>query len=93
MFYAMANQVLDTDIHIPFFVRGPGVAKDGLVDVVTTHTDVSSTLLEIAGVSKQLDGVAIPLKESQDSESRHEHATIEYWGAVRGDDKSLDSIY
>ncbi|KAF7557311.1 hypothetical protein G7Z17_g832 [Cylindrodendrum hubeiense] len=72
----------DTDIHIPFFVRGPGIARRGTVDVVTTHTDVSSTILEIAGVQKELDGVAIPLEISRDDTARHEHVGIEYWGAA-----------
>ncbi|KAF7523244.1 hypothetical protein G7054_g11829 [Neopestalotiopsis clavispora] len=71
----------DTDIHIPFFVRGPGVPRGEVVDAVTTHTDASSTLLKIAGVSKTLDGVAMPLHMTGDDlSSRHEHATIEYWG-------------
>jgi arylsulfatase A-like enzyme len=76
------TRVADTDIHIPFFVRGPGVDEGSVLDAVTTHTDVSSTLLKIAGVGQtDLDGVAMPLGASLDSE-RHEHATIEYWGAV-----------
>ncbi|KIW33605.1 uncharacterized protein PV07_00441 [Cladophialophora immunda] len=79
----------DTDIHIPFYLRGPGIDAGGVVDVITTHTDVSSTLLQIAGASKQLDGTAIPLGRSpsgqdweldEDPPRRHEHATIEYWG-------------
>ncbi|KPM35927.1 Arylsulfatase [Neonectria ditissima] len=70
----------DTDIHIPFFVRGPGISRGGKVDIVTTHTDVSSTLLEIAGVKKQLDGTAMPLKPTVDLTVRSEHASIEYWG-------------
>ena len=80
----------DTDIHIPFFVRGPGIERGGVVDSVTTHTDVSSTLLQIAGVgnTKQLDGTAIPLGQrnvdSEDGSRHHEHATIEYWGYVSG---------
>lgn len=81
----------DTDIHIPFYVRGPGIEEKGVVDVITTHTDVSSTLLQIAGVTKQLDGAAIPLGSGSEHEQaegeelprRREHATIEYWGAVR----------
>ncbi|KAI4601673.1 hypothetical protein KJ359_011804 [Pestalotiopsis sp. 9143b] len=71
----------DTDVHIPFFVRGPGVPRGEIIDAITTHTDVSSTLLKIAGISKTLDGVAMPLDHlADDISSRHEHATIEYWG-------------
>ncbi|KAI8665134.1 Arylsulfatase [Fusarium sp. Ph1] len=72
----------DTDIHIPFFVRGPGVPAGGSVDVVTTHTDVSSTLLQIAGVGKDTDGAIMPLGDPKIHAGRHEHAAIEYWGAA-----------
>lgn len=76
---------LDTDIHIPFYIRGPGIAPGNIIDIVTTHTDVSSTILRIAGVTKVLDGTAIPLSH-QDVDNtfvRAEHASIEYWGFVR----------
>ncbi|KAM0547520.1 hypothetical protein ACHAPJ_010393 [Fusarium lateritium] len=53
----------DTDIHIPFFVRGPGVPSGGSIDAVTTHTDVAATILKIAGVEKDSDGSSIPLNE------------------------------
>ncbi|CAG9983614.1 unnamed protein product [Clonostachys byssicola] len=73
----------DTDIHIPFFVRGPGIDEGSVLDAVTTHTDVSSTLLRIAGVEQSdLDGVAMPLGTASLDSKRHEHATIEYWGAA-----------
>ncbi|KAH8673257.1 alkaline-phosphatase-like protein [Ilyonectria robusta] len=70
----------DTDIHIPFFARGPGIPRGGVVNAVTTHTDVSSTLLEIAGIKKELDGIAMPLQVVGDDIDRYEHASIEYWG-------------
>jgi N-acetylglucosamine-6-sulfatase len=71
----------DTDIHIPFFVRGPGIQAKAHVDAVTTHTDVSSTLLQIAGIEKQLDGVAMPLTpQSPAAHQRHEHIAVEYFG-------------
>lgn len=50
--------------------------------MVTTHTDVSSTLLQIAGVDKDTDGAIMPLGGSTIHADRHEHAAIEYWGAV-----------
>lgn len=72
---------LDTDIHIPFVVRGPGIERGGQVDSVTSHTDVSSTILRIAGIEKQLDGAPIPLhSQSSGDIARHEHIAIEYWG-------------
>ncbi|CAJ2504950.1 Uu.00g123440.m01.CDS01 [Anthostomella pinea] len=51
-----AATVCDTDIHVPLFVRGPGVAAGAQFDSVTTHTDIAPTLLRIANADKQLDG-------------------------------------
>lgn len=73
---------LDTDIHIPFFVRGPDIAPGGSFDMITAHTDVAATVLQIAGVSREHDGAAIPLHSLDSGITRHEHASIEYWGAV-----------
>ncbi|KAM0324601.1 hypothetical protein ACHAQA_007989 [Verticillium albo-atrum] len=72
----------DTDIHIPFFVRGPGISAGESFNVVTTHTDVAATVLQIAGLSKELDGIALPLVASDSVVGRQEHAVIEYWGAA-----------
>lgn len=64
------------------YVRGPGIEHGGIIDAVTTHTDISSTLLQIAGVTKQLDGIPMPL-DAANGKVRREHASVEYWGAVR----------
>lgn len=74
--------LLDTDVHIPFFVRGPGIPRGQAVNTVTTHTDVAATVLNIAGLTRELDGVALPLGASDSDADRHEHAAIEYWGHV-----------
>ncbi|KAF5592017.1 arylsulfatase [Fusarium subglutinans] len=63
-----------------FVRRGPGVKEGGQIDVVTTHTDIASTILKLAGVSKQTDGEVMPLTESEQTDGRIEHAAIEYWG-------------
>lgn len=74
----------DTDIHIPMFARGPGIAAGGAIDTVTTHTDIAATFLKLAGVhDRQTDGEPMPLVESEESlmeRGRTEHAAIEYWG-------------
>ncbi|KAF5988741.1 putative arylsulfatase precursor [Fusarium bulbicola] len=67
----------DTDIHIPMFIRGPGVKEGGQIDVVTTHTDIASTILKLACVSKQTDGEVMPLTESEQTDGRIEHAAID----------------
>ena len=70
----------DTDIHIPMFVRGPGIVPGGQIDAVTTHTDVAPTILKLAGVTKELDGEAMPWSPTDQAVGKTEHAAIEYWG-------------
>ncbi|KAL1620837.1 hypothetical protein SLS56_009448 [Neofusicoccum ribis] len=54
---------VEEDVNVPFFVRGPGVARGAVVERVTTHTDVAPTLLELAGVPLRadFDGEPIPV--------------------------------
>ncbi|KAK4124278.1 Arylsulphatase [Parathielavia appendiculata] len=83
----------DEDIHVPLLVRGPGVPRGGVADVVTAHVDLAPTLLGIAtrdGGEKRVefDGLAIPLTEAEleeagDGRRRHqEHVTVEFWGTA-----------
>lgn len=72
----------ETDIHIPLVVRGPGVPAGHVSDAVTSHTDLSPTLLHIAGGSREdFDGLPIPLNQEEHSaKKRTEHINVEYWG-------------
>ncbi|KAL2268223.1 hypothetical protein VTJ83DRAFT_3069 [Remersonia thermophila] len=82
----------EEDINIPLIVRGPGVPKGEVSEVVTTHTDLAPTLLRIAGVDLGedggfdefgFDGAAVPLTRRDLDEAevgRHEHVTVEFWG-------------
>lgn len=75
----------ETDINIPLIVRGPGVPENATTQIVTSHTDLASTFLDIIGQPPRIDtdGAAIPLTAQgieEAKESRHEHAGIEYWG-------------
>ncbi|KAI1856113.1 hypothetical protein JX265_011828 [Neoarthrinium moseri] len=75
----------EEDINIPMIIRGPGVPKNAVTDIVTTHTDFAPTLLKIAGapLRDDFDGLAIPLTSyglEQATKSRHEHVTVEHWG-------------
>ncbi|PYH98424.1 Arylsulphatase [Aspergillus ellipticus CBS 707.79] len=74
----------EEDIRVPMFVRGPGVARGGEVDAVTTHIDVAPTLFRIAGLEAkaEFDGVAMPLtaEEIAADGQRGEHVNVEYWG-------------
>jgi len=74
----------ETDIHIPLIVRGPGVAAGRVSDAVTSHTDLSPTIMQLAGQTREdFDGQPIPLTEEDTTKpSRTEHINIEYWGKV-----------
>ncbi|VBB81242.1 Putative arylsulfatase [Podospora comata] len=75
----------EEDINIPLIIRGPGVAKGVVSEIVTTHVDLAPTILNIAGLPHRadFDGEAIPLsrKDIEDTvKTRHEHVTVEFWG-------------
>ena len=75
----------DTDIHISLIIRGPGVAKGHTTDLVSSHTDLAPTIMQLAGRTREdFDSSTIPLDEDDilgaESEDRQEHISIEYWG-------------
>ncbi|KAK1781470.1 alkaline-phosphatase-like protein [Copromyces sp. CBS 386.78] len=85
----------EEDINVPLIVRGPGVKKGSVAEVVTSHVDLASTVLKLAGAlggdddnkeeEYKLDGEAIPLTaedlaQAKEKGKRHEHVTVEYWG-------------
>ncbi|KAI0535384.1 arylsulfatase-like protein [Xylaria digitata] len=85
----------EEDINIPLIVRGPGVPQNFATDIVTTHTDLAPTLLQIAGapLRDDFDGLAIPLTRSgldQAKDERHEHVTVEYWGFASNEGQEFD---
>ncbi|KAK5944848.1 hypothetical protein PMZ80_002049 [Knufia obscura] len=58
----------ETDINVPMVVRGPGVGRGRITDVVSSHIDLAPTFLQLAGVDivglelrYGLDGAGIPL--------------------------------
>lgn len=72
----------ETDIHIPLVIRGPGVPAGQVAGVVSSHTDLTPTILKLAGADRDdLDGFPIPLtaKELANPESG-EHVNVEFWG-------------
>ncbi|GAP82336.2 putative arylsulfatase [Rosellinia necatrix] len=85
----------EEDINIPLIIRGPGVPKGFITDIVTTHTDLAPTLLQIAGapIRDDFDGLAIPLTQAdlnQARDERHEHVTVEHWGFASNEGQVLD---
>ncbi|TKX18997.1 sulfatase-like protein 5 [Elsinoe australis] len=54
---------IEEDINVPFFIRGPGIAKNLTVKYPTAHIDIAPTLYEIAGIPQRadFDGAAMPI--------------------------------
>ena len=75
---------VEEDYNIPFFVRGPGVAKGKTVSYPTTHTDIVPTLFELAGIPlhDDFDGEPIPVttKMQRQAPRKTEHVNLEFWG-------------
>lgn len=59
----------EEDLNIPMVVRGPGIPRGAVSDLITSHADLAPTFLEIAGASVPndyvLDGQPMPLISSQ----------------------------
>lgn len=75
----------EEDINIPLIIRGPGVPRGKVTNVVSAHHDLAPTFLKIAGAEPRadFDGLPIPLtkKEIKHAESKgHEHVNVEFWG-------------
>jgi arylsulfatase A-like enzyme len=82
----------EEDVNVPLIIRGPGIAKNVTSNLVTTHTDLSPTILSLIGEAPRpdFDGVAIPVTQegiAAASSSWHEHVNIEYWGFAVGEGK------
>ncbi len=84
----------------PLIVRGPGVPEGLVTDIVTTHTDLAPTILNLIGapLRADFDGEPIPLSKSglaEAAKSRHEHVTVEFWGFAgsEGGDFGLDRFW
>jgi arylsulfatase A-like enzyme len=71
----------ETDVHIPLVVRGPNVPIGHVSTAITSHTDLASTIMQIAGSTlHNTDGLPIPLTREHESHAKTEHVTAEFWG-------------
>jgi N-acetylglucosamine-6-sulfatase len=72
----------EEDIHIPLMIRGPGVPTGETANVVSSHTDLTPTILKLAGGERpDLDGYPIPLNaEALSAPKSGEHVNVEFWG-------------
>lgn len=55
------RQPWETDVHLPLFIRGPGITPNTSTDAMVTMPDLSATFLDIAGVliPPQFDGASV----------------------------------
>ncbi|KAI0125633.1 alkaline-phosphatase-like protein [Xylariales sp. AK1849] len=86
----------EEDINVPLIVRGPNVPQNHVTEIVTTHTDLAPTIIDIVGgrtpKTASFDGAAIPLTQDalvDATKSRHEHVNVEYWGIALGEGKKF----
>lgn len=83
---------IEEDINIPLVIRGPGVPEGHTTEIVTTHTDMAPTIMDLIGNqapdNANFDGTAIPLTDkgiAEAAKSRQEHVNVEYWGIAVGE--------
>lgn len=82
----------ETDIRVPFFIRGPGVAKKTVLDSPILNIDIAPTFMDIAGktVPDSMDGLSfLPLIKKQEKDSRSRAFVVEYQG--EGNMKSISA--
>ncbi|KAH9870122.1 hypothetical protein J1614_007044 [Plenodomus biglobosus] len=83
---------IEHDINIPFFIRGPGIPKNKISNIPTSHTDLVPTIFQLAGIPQRadFDGAPVPVRVSDAAvaapDDRGEHVNVEFWGgyAVEG---------
>ncbi|KAF1947425.1 arylsulfatase precursor [Clathrospora elynae] len=74
---------IEEDVNIPFFIRGPGIAKNAIQTIPSSHTDIVPTLFHLAGMPlrEDFDGEPIPVtSEMLACNDKSEHVNIEFWG-------------
>lgn len=79
--FAGKNCGLDTDINVPFFIRGPGISAGSSDSTVGSHVDVAPTIMELANLGQRgdFDGGVLSMGGATDS-TYSEHITVEHWG-------------
>lgn len=88
----------EEDINIPLIVRGPGVPQGQVTDIVTSHTDLAPTFMQLVGAEPRhdLDGAAIPLTNAGlmlERKTRQEHVNVEMWGIIMSEGKYGSVLY
>ncbi|KAI9335263.1 alkaline-phosphatase-like protein, partial [Obelidium mucronatum] len=78
----------EDDVNVPFYVRGPGVAKGKVRQDVNSHTDFAPTFLKLAGATQTaypFDGEPIPIHEDEEADRNRETLGVEFWRPAGGE--------
>ncbi|KAF2090685.1 putative arylsulfatase [Saccharata proteae CBS 121410] len=78
----------EEDIHVPFLVRGPGVAKNASTNTPSTHTDIAPTIFDLAGIELRddFDGAPIAVRQEElKKPAKYEAINVEFWGDYIGE--------
>jgi N-acetylglucosamine-6-sulfatase len=78
----------EEDSNVPLIVRGPGVPKGATSNHVTSHTDLTPSIVHWAGASSSIefDGSPLPIdRVTVDTRATFEHNAAEFWGYDRDD--------
>ena len=74
----------ETDINIPFIVRGPNVPAGKTVSLSSSHTDVAPMIFEMFDIPPMddFDGSSIPFTAEKlaAQTAKSEHVNVEFWG-------------
>ncbi|PHH61157.1 hypothetical protein CDD81_725 [Ophiocordyceps australis] len=70
---------IDSDLNVPFFVRGPGIPSAKIITTPTSHTDIVPSIFKFAGIPlrDEFDGEPMPWTGEG---NRQEHVNVEFWG-------------
>jgi N-acetylglucosamine-6-sulfatase len=78
----------EEDVNVPLIIRGPGIPKGQTANFVTSHTDITPSIVHWAGALSgiELDGSPIPIDSvTVATRETFEHAQMEFWGNPRDD--------
>lgn len=71
----------ETDINVPFIIRGPDIPKNKITQAVTSHTDLAPTFLSLAGIPLRpdFDGQPLPLQKLATDTEMLQHKVTELY--------------
>ncbi|KAG2175458.1 hypothetical protein INT43_001105 [Umbelopsis isabellina] len=80
---------MEEDINVPLIIRGPGIAKGAVSDLVSTHESLAPTFLALANAEDKLpswiDGGVIPITSALKQhplQASTETFSVEFWSDV-----------